>query len=262
MPEASTLGIMAAIGAGLCVLGKCWREKTPVEQFHRRGRSLRDASEVSAILEERRRANDPGLALGQRRFPSVIGTRHFAFIGTTGSGKTLMQRLLMQSALSLIGNGHGQRAVVYDAKQDILGILAGMGVSVPILVLNPLDARAVAWDMAADIQSPASALQVAATLVPGGKSDANPFFTNAARQLVFGALLALIQIAPGRWTFRHLLLLLRDPVRLQALLARTESTQHLLQYFAHPGTAQNIFSTVLSHTTPFEIIAACWDRAG
>lgn len=260
MADAVTLGIAGAIGAGLCMLCRRWRQKQPVEQVHRRGRSLRSASEVAGILEQKRRSHDSGLRIGQQLFPSGIATRHFAFIGTTGSGKTLLQRLLIQSALG--GLGHGHRAVVYDAKQDILGILAGMRVPVPIRILNPLDLRAVAWHMAVDIQSPASALQVASTLVPASKNDANPFFTNAARHLIYGALLALIQLAPERWSFRHLLLLLRDPGRLQELLARTDSTQHLLQYFAHPGTAQNIFSTVLTYTSPFEIIAGCWDRAG
>lgn len=115
--------------------------------------------------------------------------------------------------------------------------------------------------MAADTDSPAAALQVAATLVPESKTDANPFFTNAARHLLYGAVLALLQLAPGRWTFRHVLLLLQDPERLQTLLAKTDSTRHLLTYFGHEAVAQNIFSTVLTYISPYEIIAACWDRA-
>jgi hypothetical protein len=48
---------------------------------------------------------------------------------------------------------------------------------------------------------------------------------------------------------------------LQTLLSKTECTRHLLKYFAHPATAQNVFSTVLTYIGPYEIIAACWDRA-
>ena len=260
MPDGTTLGVATAVAVGLCVARNYWRAKRPVEQVHLRGRFLREPpKEASASSGS---VDSVGIRLGRHLFPSAIATRHFAFIGTTGSGKTLLQRLLLQSALGCLGQGHGHRALVYDAKQDLLGLLGGMCVSVPIQILNPLDARSARWDMAADIQSPAAALQVASTLVPAATHDANPFFTNAARHLLYGTVLSLIELCPRRWTLRHVLLLLREPERLQTLLSRTESTRHLLNYFAHAATAQNIFSTVLTYTSPFEIIAACWDRAG
>jgi type IV secretory pathway TraG/TraD family ATPase VirD4 len=260
MPDASTLVIASVLGA-FCAARHLRRRKYPVQQIHLRGRSLLSSKAAADILKGARSVDDSGLRLGQQLFPSDIATRHFAFIGTTGSGKTLLQRLLMQSALTSIGVGHGHRAVIYDAKQDILSILCGMRLTSPIHILNPLDSRSVAWNMAADLQSPAAALQAAATLVPESKADSNPFFTNAARHLLYGAILALIELAPGRWTFRHALLLLRDPLRLHRLLSKSEHTHHLLNYFNHPTTAQNIFSTVLTYTSPYEIIAACWDRA-
>lgn len=262
MPNASALAATAAVTVGVWVARRWLRPQKPVEQIHVRGRSLRNAKDTVEILGRNRHGNDPGLRLGRHLFPTEISTRHFAFVGTTGSGKTLLQRLLMQSAFATIGAGFGHRAVVYDAKQDILGILGGMRAEVPIWILNPLDTRSVGWDMAADVHSPADVLQVASTLVPVAKNDANPFFTNAARHLLYGTLLSLVQLAPKRWTFRQALLLLRDPERLQDLLSKTESTRHLLNYFAHAATAQNIFSTVLTYMSPFEIIAACWDRAG
>ena len=86
--------------------------------------------------------------------------------------------------------------------------------------------------MAADITSPAAALQAATLLVPKAQQDANPFFSNAARHLMSAA-----------------------------LLAQTEFTRPLLQYGEHPATFQNILSTLLTRIAPFEIIAAAWDRA-
>lgn len=260
MFDPSTLAA-AAIGTTALFAAKgFFRRKPQVQQIHLRGRALREAAEVANNLKCQLAPHDPGLLLGRRTFPSDIATRHFAFIGTTGSGKTLLQRLLMQSALCRIGIGC-TRAVVYDAKQDVLSTLAGLRIDCPIYILNPLDARSVAWNMALDVSSPATALQVAATLVPESKNDANPFFSNAARQLLYGTLLTLIELAPTRWTFRHVLVLLRDPVRLQEFLSRNDNTRHLLTYFGHPATAQNILSTVLTYTSPYEIIAACWDRA-
>lgn len=260
MPYPSTFGVVVLVAAVLALARKRWCRKTPVTQVHLRGRSVRTAAEVVELLSK----NYPSrpLRIGRREFPAQIATGHLAFIGTTGSGKTLLQRLLMQSALSSIGHGNGHGAVVYDAKQDVLSTLSGMDLEVPIYLLNPFDNRSVWWDMAADITNPAAALQVASTLVPVAKSDANPFFTNAARHLLYGVLLALIERAPGRWTFRHVLLLIRDSTRLYALLLQSENTRHLHSYFSHPATTQNIFSTILTYTSPYEIIAACWDRAG
>ncbi|MGV2342203.1 MAG UNVERIFIED_CONTAM: type IV secretion system DNA-binding domain-containing protein [Planctomycetaceae bacterium] len=48
---------------------------------------------------------------------------HFLAVGTTGSGKTVVMRLLMQSVLPEIGSGNDVRAVIYDAKQDMMSIL-------------------------------------------------------------------------------------------------------------------------------------------
>ncbi|MCI0538823.1 MAG: type IV secretion system DNA-binding domain-containing protein [Verrucomicrobiales bacterium] len=132
-------------------------QRRPVRHAHLRGRRLSDTENVAAIVGRTRSGNDPGLLIGRHLFPSHVATNHFAFVGTTGSGKTLLQRLLMQSALTTVGHGHGHRAVVYDAKQDTLSILSGMRIGCPVHVLNPLDARSVAWDMAADVESPAVA---------------------------------------------------------------------------------------------------------
>ena len=114
--------------------------------------------------------------------------------------------------------------MVYDAKQDAVSVLAGMDLPCPVHILNPLDARSASWDMSADITCPASALQVAATLIPANQRDSNPFFSNAARHLLHGALLGFIKERPGAWTFRQLLLTVRDAGRLRQLLKRHDLT--------------------------------------
>ncbi|MCI0538267.1 MAG: type IV secretion system DNA-binding domain-containing protein [Verrucomicrobiales bacterium] len=250
---------LAVLAIGASVWSR-WAARK-VASAHWRGRCLRTARDAEFALDRRRQASDPGLQLGQHRLPSTAASSHLAFVGATGSGKTLLQRLLMQSALPLVGSGHGHRALIYDAKQDVLSVLAGMSLNSPIRTLNPLDARSVGWDMAADIRCPASALQVASILIPEAKTDNNPFFSNAARHLLYGVLTALIQQAEPAWTFRHVLLVMRDPAKLRALLSRCEHTSFLLQYFEHPGTFQNILSTVLTQLAPFEVIAAAWDQA-
>ncbi len=252
-PPSSALWLLVALAAGFFLLPKLCRPRRRLSATHLRGRQLASGPQ--------NREPTNGILLGQHPLPHRAAYGHFAFVGATGSGKTLLQRLLTQSCLPRIGRGHGHRALIYDAKQDTLATLAGMALPCPIHTFNPLDARGVAWDMAADITSPAAALQVATLLIPTAQHDSNPFFTNAARHLLHGVLLTFIQSAPKRWTFRHLLLTLRNPHHLQATLAQTPTTHHLLQYFEHGGTFANILSTLLTYTAPFEIIAAAWDRA-
>lgn len=235
-----------------------WSLRQPQLSFrHCRGRELQDPETV----REKFPAKPHTFPLGSVHLPYSAARGHLAVIGATGSGKTLLQRLLMQSVLPLIGSGLHQRALIYDAKQDLVSLLAGMGINAPVYLLNPLDDRSVAWDMAADITSPAAALQAASLLIPKAAQDANPFFSNAARHLLHGVLMALISQAPNRWTLRHVILILRDESLLRWVLTNSEVTRHLLQYFAQPVTFQNILSTVITRMAPYEIIAATWDRA-
>ncbi len=250
-------GVAITVGAiGVAVIR--WRlRRPPVSVRHHRGRVLRDAEQVHAHLP----AHADSFRFGSCRLPHRLAYGHLAVVGATGSGKTLLQRLMMQSILPRIGLGAGQRALVYDAKQDILSLLAGMDLKAPVYVLNPLDSRSVAWDMAADITSPAATLQAATLLIPKAAQDANPFFSNAARHLLYGVIIALILKSPKRWTLRHVILILQNEALIRQVLRAHDVTRYLLQYFEHEATMQNILSTVLTRLSPFEIIAAAWDRS-
>ncbi len=229
-----------------------WRRERPeVSQTHLRG------LEMLRYLESK--IHGP-LMLGKRTFPAAMASGHFAFIGSTGSGKTLLQRLLLQSALTEIRKGSGQRALLYDAKRDLPSLLAGMDLQAPVRILNPLDARAIAWDMAADISSPSLAQQAALALIPESRNDNNPFFSRAARHLLSGIFISLLIRFPRAWTFRQVLLIARDPERMEATLRAVEPTAHLCRYLEHAATFQNILATLLTFLAPYEVVAAAWDR--
>ncbi len=61
---------------------------------------------------------------GPFQFTDEDAEAHFLALGTTGSGKTLILRLLQQSVLSYVGQGLGYRGLCYDAKQDMYPILS------------------------------------------------------------------------------------------------------------------------------------------
>ena len=194
--------------------------------------------------------------------PLEAATTHFCFIGATGSGKTVSIRLLMQSAFPLIGKGYGHRALVYDAKRDILPVLSGIMDPRYIVTFNPFDTRSVAWDMAKDITTPANALQLATILIPVEKNASQPFFGDAARHLLTGVIISFILTAPEKWTFRDVVWAMLHKEVLIEVLNRTEETRKLVKlYFTHEGTSQNIMSTVATKMNAYSIIAALWHQA-
>jgi len=201
--------------------------------------------------------------------PIQEANKHFFIIGATGSGKTLSLRLLMQEVLPLVGGRRGDgtpldhRALVYDAKQDMLAYLYGMGIApARIKILNPFDARCAAWNIAADVTAPATALQIAAILIPEEKNSSQPFFANAARHLLYGVMLAFILASPGRWTFRDLCLAMRSEEGMRDILSRSEHTEHLVAMYLNEGdTLNSVKATIAAKMMPYEVVAALWSRS-
>lgn len=160
---------------------------------------------------------------------------------------------------SLTWEGH--RALIYDAKQDILSLMAGMRLTCPISTLNPFDERCVSWDMAADITAPATAQQVASILIPEEKNASQPFFSDAARHLLSGVLMALMKKAPGGWTFRDVVVAMKSKDRLAELLSGVPETHDLVGTYLDARESSSIMSTVATKMAPYEVVAAAWSRA-
>ena len=52
---------------------------------------------------------------------------HFALVGSSGSGKTIVQKLWMQAILPISGAGLLYRSLVYDPKRELYPFLIGLG---------------------------------------------------------------------------------------------------------------------------------------
>ena len=218
---------------------------------------------------------------GPNRLHRRYGVEHFLVVGVSGSGKTLIVKGVMDSVFhdSIPG-----RACVYDGKLDLLpSVYAATGThpdqidsgDARVKLLNPLDVRAYAWDLAKDIDSPITAAQFAKILVPDGEGAENDgsFFDCAVRDILSAVLLVLINHVPnkGSWTFRDLILAsmyepytryLFDLAESQAnprlpVVSRVQSTY----LDCDPKTSSNIRATMSTKLSIFEPVAACWDAA-
>jgi hypothetical protein len=154
------------------------------------------------------------------------------------------------------------RALVYDAKLEVVPQLEGMDLQAPVLILNPFDKRSVAWDMAVDITEPATAKQIASIFIPDEKNSSQPFFANAARQLLEGVMVAFILTRPQQWTLRDVLVALKSGSRLIAVLSSTPETKDLVEtYLSNDKESKSIIATIGTKLGPLDVVAALWESA-
>lgn len=198
---------------------------------------------------------------GTLKIPLSCGPEHFIFIGAPGSGKTTLLLLTLKSILPNIWEGSNQRAVIYDPKREMLPALLGLGVDEDrIIVANPFDMRSSAWDIAADVTDPATALEIATILVPS-RSEIQPFFPDAARALMAGVMEFFLLTVPKKWTFRDVVLALRNEKRLKKILGLNNATKHLIEkYISGTEAHRDIGSTIENVARRLGFIAAAWEH--
>lgn len=226
------------------------------------GGELKAFERVKKEYDRVRAESDAGVYWGGIRLPSKEALTYFLVAGSVSSGKTITLRLLMQSILPNIREGSGKRALIYDAKQDLVSLLVGMSPHTEVLILNPFDDRCVAWDMARDIKTHEQVASFADILVPneeGGKED--PFFRDATVEILKALVEILVDYAPDKWTLRDVYLAMRSRKILQVLFADDPEHEHILDFFSDERTAGNIMATIQTKLGRYKTIAALWDRA-
>lgn len=227
---------------------------------YRRGRSR-----VKSQSTIRRRPKD-SLRWGNAWIPESAATGHFLAVGTTGSGKSQIQKLLMQDALRQIKLGSDKRAIIFDAKNDISAFLHHIGIACPVFTLNPFHAGGalatpVAWDIASDITSPARALNLAKSLIPSERGGTNQYFSDAARLVVAAVIESMIRHSGKNWTFSDLVLGCLSRSRIEAILTRDSAGRDVVSGFlGDDRVAYSVASTVFSRMSYFKPVAALWQR--
>jgi type IV secretory pathway TraG/TraD family ATPase VirD4 len=189
------------------------------------------------------------LTFGGRAVTYDAATAHSAFIGATGSGKSIGIRLLLESIWG-IATEHRvpTRMLVYDSKHELLPILYGLFEQLgrtdaheKITLLNPFDRRSASWDISRDIRRPAHATELAAMLLPnhhGGSAGAE-FWINSARTVIKSVV----------ESFR-------------SVVGRATRTSWIIDdLFAEQRTAKGIMSTIAAEIGPFRDIATMWQSA-
>lgn len=230
--------------------------------------TLRGTVLIAALEAQRRcvkltRPAELTIRLADVHLPERFSEQHVLVVGATGAGKTIALRLLLQSVLPRITPGSDYRALIYDPKQDMLEILSGLAPSCETIVLNPFDARSVAWDMAKDVTTPATAIQIASIIIEEEKGH-NAFFAKAARDLFAAVMIALHNTRPGDWTLADVVNTLSNTDATRQLLEMVPYT-HLIaeEHFGRQtnNTTANVQYTISANIAYLRPIAALWEKA-
>jgi len=228
-------------------------------QKYQRGRAL-------SRKPQRSTKQQGSLRWGNHWLPESAATQHFLAVGTTGSGKSIVQRLLMKDVLTSIKPGSDKRVLIFDAKNDAAPFLNHIRTTCPIFSLNPFapadDAvTAVAWDIAADITSPARALNLAACLIPAEKGGNNQYFTDSARQVLSAIVESLIRHSSDSWTFSQFVYVTLSLERVKDTLNRDEQGRETLaNFFGDDRTGYQVFTTIVSRMSYYRPVAELWKQ--
>ena len=181
-----------------------------------------------------------------------------------GSGKTTLIQLFLQSLAPRFRRGapRPEQLIVFDGKCDIVPLLAAMDLHPEddnVFLLNPYDERGVPWDIADGAQGPLLARHLAALLVPEEPRSSAPFFTEAARDLVYAVILSLNTRQGAHWQFRDLICALDSPQRIRAITAHHPRAQIIAQRILDDEKhAFGVLSSVATKLVRFEPVAALW----
>ncbi len=215
------LGALLGFGGGLFVV---WGIRRTMAQQGREtlgdrllgGTALVEEHELAALTIAQ--AGSDALTIGPVPIPRRIETRHFAFLGTTGSGKTTVLRQMLDGI-----EARGEAALVYDTSGEFIAHYYRPERG--DVILNPFDARCAHWTPFDEISHPADADRIARQLVSETGSQDDDVWLETSRILVANMLRSLW--AEGNRTLEALLeaLQVKSKEQLKAWLGHTSSAR-------------------------------------
>jgi type IV secretory pathway TraG/TraD family ATPase VirD4 len=228
--------------------------------------------EANKILSRLRKPGDEGINWGGTLLPWIAANKHFLVVGTTGSGKTVTIKLLINSIIHYIGiKGSDHRAAFFDAKHELYPYLVKIGVDPKLInILNPFDKRSVRWDIAGDIRTFTQAQQLVAELIPMPEEKGqNSHFPETAREIVanviesFNILSDKQEAKTGKridWRLRDIVIAARYEKFLSFLLKKSRETSHVVDAHFESREFKAVLSTLGTALTAFRGVAALWEH--
>ncbi len=133
--------------------------------------------------------------------------RHFLFVGSSGSGKTVLIRKLMTQAIQ-----RGDKILVSDPKGDFTSELK------ELIIFAPWDKRSVRWRIGKDLNNEDLINEWAGRAIPIPEKG-EPVWAQSAQAILIGAILELHHEMPNSWMLSDLrvklLEHLKNPIKIK-----------------------------------------------
>lgn len=256
------VGFLAAVVVDICLDGRVTHQAT---DGHERGPRLISQEEAQEEALAQGAGDLLSVPFAATDLPHKSAYTHFLELGTVGAGKSMVLKLLMAVALTLIGKGYGHRALVLEpkGKGEILPFLHSLPLDCPIYNLNPFLSPVVGVDILGAVTDPAVAIRVGEVFVPKDPDTRQPYFSRTGGILLGGVLWAVKTRLKEEATLRHVLLIMRYRHRIEQVLATSPEVHHLVaQHLRTAGeTVQSVISETAGKAGMLEPIAAALEKA-
>jgi type IV conjugative transfer system coupling protein TraD len=163
------------------------RGEKQTETKQLRGDIIANWKEVNKLIKKSNQVST--IALSGLTLPKDFECRHLLIHGTTGSGKSVCIRELLDQI-----RARGDKAIIYDKGCDYVSTYYREGIDV---LLNPLDKRTTPWHLWDECRDNADYDTLAAALMPMPQGGGDPFWVNAART-IFAAAARQLEANPNR----------------------------------------------------------------
>lgn len=194
------------------------------------------------------------------RIPRNRESEHILIAGATGAGKSQALTHIIESVRE-----RKDRAIIFDIKGDYTAQLANPDECNGVYLIAPWDVRSIKWNIAADISAD-NASDFAEAFIPKSGSESNPYFVEAAQDVLTGCIEYLCTTKPQAWSWRNLKDLLASVERISDALQEIghASGQHiqLKQDGSVTPQTQGVIGSLRAPLKSLDIIAKHWDTAG
>lgn len=182
-------------------------------------------------------------------------TRHFFIMGAIGAGKTQALWSIIKAIIERFKEGPEDRIIMYDNKSDFTREFP-----VPdeqMALFAPWDARTWAWDVGKDILNEVDANELCKRIIPD--SD-DPFWSNAARQVLLGIIVKLQRTKGTDWSWKDLNQEMGSPEGLAETVNEFNPVMGSLFRDPSSKTAQSVVTTLATFAATIRLLTQAWDN--